>query len=278
MDILSDPLTLLPLIAALVAAGTAIGFLAGLFGVGGGAISVPVFFEIFGALGYSSDVAMPVSVGTSLAVIVPTSISSALGHHKKGTLDLAVLRAWALPILIGVILGATIASFSMPAVFQSVFILVALVIGTRLLSGGKGWKLRKMLPGALGMRFGGITIGLVSAIMGIGGGAVSNLFLTLHGVPIHRAISTSAGVGALIAIPGTIGYVLAGLGRTDLPPGSLGFVSVFAFALTIPTSLLTTRLGVALAHRTPRRSLEIAFGSFLILVAARFILAVLSNK
>ena len=278
MDILSDPLTLLPLIAALVAAGTAIGFLAGLFGVGGGAISVPVFFEIFGALGYSSDVAMPVAVGTSLAVIVPTSISSALGHHKKGTLDLAVLRSWALPILIGVILGATIASFSMPAVFQSVFILVALVIGTKLLSGGKGWKLRKMLPGALGMRFGGITIGLVSAIMGIGGGAVSNLFLTLHGVPIHRAISTSAGVGALIAIPGTIGYVLAGLGRTDLPPGSLGFVSVFAFALTIPTSLLTTRLGVALAHRTPRRSLEIAFGSFLILVAARFILAVLSNK
>ncbi len=171
----------------------------------------------------------------------------------------------------------TTPSFSMPAVFQSVFILVALVIGTRLLSGGKGWKLRKMLPGALGMRFGGITIGLVSAIMGIGGGAVSNLFLTLHGVPIHRAISTSAGVGALIAIPGTIGYVLAGLGRTDLPPGSLGFVSVFAFALTIPTSLLTTRLGVALAHRTPRRSLEIAFGSFLILVAARFILAVLSN-
>lgn len=278
MDILSDPLTLLPLIAALVAAGTAIGFLAGLFGVGGGAISVPVFFEIFGALGYSSDVAMPVAVGTSLAVIVPTSISSALGHHKKGTLDLAVLRSWALPILIGVILGATIASFSMPAVFQSVFILVALVIGTKLLSGGKGWKLRKMLPGALGMRFGGITIGLVSAIMGIGGGAVSNLFLTLHGVPIHRAISTSAGVGALIAIPGTIGYVLAGLGRTDLPPGSLGFVSVFAFALTIPTSLLTTRLGVALAHRTPRRSLEIAFGSFLILVAARFILAVLSIK
>jgi uncharacterized membrane protein YfcA len=277
LDILSDPLTLLPLIAALVAAGTAIGFLAGLFGVGGGAISVPVFFEIFGALGYSSDVAMPVSVGTSLAVIVPTSISSALGHHKKGTLDLAVLRSWALPILIGVILGATIASFSMPAVFQSVFILVALVIGTKLLSGGKGWKLRKMLPGALGMRFGGITIGLVSAIMGIGGGAVSNLFLTLHGVPIHRAISTSAGVGALIAIPGTIGYVLAGLGRTDLPPGSLGFVSVFAFALTIPTSLLTTRLGVALAHRTPRRSLEIAFGSFLILVAARFILAVLSK-
>ena len=274
MDILSDPLTLLPLIAALVAAGTAIGFLAGLFGVGGGAISVPVFFEIFGALGYSSDVAMPVSVGTSLAVIVPTSISSALGHHKKGTLDLAVLRAWALPILIGVILGATIASFSMPAVFQSVFILVALVIGTKLLSGGKGWKLRKMLPGALGMRFGGITIGLVSAIMGIGGGAVSNLFLTLHGVPIHRAISTSAGVGSFDR-HSWHDRVRTRRSGPDRPStrGHLGLFRSLLLPLTIPTSLLTTRLGVALAHRTPRRSLEIAFGSFLILVAARFILA-----
>ncbi len=122
MGALSDPLTLLSLIAALVAAGAAIGFLAGLFGVGGGAISVPVFFEIFGVLGYPPDVAMPVAVGTSLAVIVPTSISSARGHHKKGTLDLDVLRAWAVPILLGVILGSVIARFAVPVVFQSVFV------------------------------------------------------------------------------------------------------------------------------------------------------------
>ncbi len=144
----------------------------------------------------------------------------------------------------------------------------------KLLTGGKGWQLRDTLRGALAMRISGMTIGLVSAIMGIGGGAVSNLFLTLHGVPIHRAVSTSAGVGVLIAIPGTIGYLLAGLGTADLPPGSLGFVSLVAFALTIPTSLLTTRFGVALAHRLSRRSLEIAFGSFLLLVAARFIWAI----
>jgi len=271
MDVLSDPLTLVSLIAALVAAGAAIGFLAGVFGVGGGAISVPVFFEIFGALGYPPDVAMPVAVGTSLAVIVPTSIISARGHHKKGTLDPALLRAWAVPILLGVMLGAVIARFAVPVVFQSVFVVVASINAVKLLSGGKGWQLRETLPGALTMRLWGMTIGVLSAIMGIGGGAISNLFLTLHGVPIHRAISTSAGVGVLIAIPGTIGYVLAGLGRVDLPPGSLGFVSVFAFALTIPTSLLTTRFGVALAHRLSRRSLEIAFGGFLVLVAARFL-------
>ena len=257
-------------------AGAAIGFLAGLFGVGGGAISVPVFFEIFGALGYPSEVAMPLAIGTSLAVIVPTTISAARGHNRKGTLDLDVLRVWAVPILVGVVLGAFIARVAAPVVFQSVFVAVALLVAVKLLTGGKGWQLRETLPGPLAMRLGGATIGLLSSIMGIGGGAISNLFLTLHGVPIHRAISTSAGVGVLISIPGTIGYVLAGLGRSNLPPGSLGFVSLAAFALTIPTSLLTTRFGVALAHRLSRRSLEIAFGSFLLLVAGRFLWAIVT--
>lgn len=274
MDILSDPLTLISLVSALVAAGAAIGFLAGVFGVGGGAISVPVFFEIFGTLGYPPDVAMPVAVGTSLAVIIPTSISSARGHQKRGTLDLGVLRTWAVPVLLGVLIGALIARFATPIVFQSVFVVVALINAVKLLSGGKGWQLSDTLPGALTMRLWGMIIGLVSAIMGIGGGAISNLFLTLHGTPIHRAISTSAGVGVLIAVPGTIGYVVAGQGSPNLPPGSLGFVSVIAFALTIPTSLFFTRFGVALAHKLSRRSLEIAFGSFLVLVAARFVWAI----
>jgi len=274
VDILSDPLTLISLVSALVAAGAAIGFLAGVFGVGGGAISVPVFFEIFGTLGYPPDVAMPVAVGTSLAVIIPTSISSARGHQKRGTLDLGVLRTWAVPVLLGVLIGALIARFATPIVFQSVFVVVALINAVKLLSGGKGWQLSDTLPGALTMRLWGMIIGLVSAIMGIGGGAISNLFLTLHGTPIHRAISTSAGVGVLIAVPGTIGYVVAGQGSPNLPPGSLGFVSVIAFALTIPTSLFFTRFGVALAHKLSRRSLEIAFGSFLVLVAARFVWAI----
>ncbi|MGJ8570291.1 MAG: sulfite exporter TauE/SafE family protein [Hoeflea sp.] len=276
MDALRDPATLVTLIAALAAAGAAIGFLAGLFGVGGGAISVPVFYEIFGALGYSPDLAMPIAVGTSLAVIIPTSISSARGHQRKGTLDMEILRAWAVPILLGVILGAAIARYAPPVLFQIVFIVVATITATKLLTGGKGWRLKETLPDLIAMRLSGMVIGLVSAIMGIGGGAISNLFLTLHGVPIHRAVSTSAGVGVLIAIPGAIGYVLAGLGRDDLPPDALGFVSLAAFALTIPMSLLTTRFGVALAHRMSRRSLEIAFGSFLLLVAARFILALFS--
>jgi uncharacterized membrane protein YfcA len=276
VEAFGDPSTLATLVGALILAGAAIGFLAGLFGVGGGAISVPVFFEIFRALGYPPDVAMPIAVGTSLAVIVPTSISSARSHHKKGTLDLDVLRRWAVPILVGVIAGTAIARYAAPGVFQAVFVGVASINAAKLLSGGKGWQLRDTLPGPAAMRASGAGIGLVSSIMGIGGGAVSTIFLTLHGMPIHRAVSTSAGVGALIAIPGTIGYVLAGLGRPDLPPGTLGFVSLVAFALTIPTSLLVTRFGVALAHRLTRRALELAFGSFLVLVALRFLYALIA--
>jgi uncharacterized membrane protein YfcA len=270
MDAFGDPAAILELIAALTLAGAAIGFLAGLFGVGGGAISVPVFFEIFRGLGYPPEISMPLAVGTSLAVIVPTSVNSALGHHRRGTLDKDLLRIWALPILVGVLVGTAIARFAPPAVFQTVFVVVALINAAKLLTGGKGWRLAETLPGAMTMRVAGAGIGLVSSIMGIGGGAISNLFLTLHGVPIHRAISTSAGVGVLIAIPGTIGYMLAGLGRPDLPSYSIGYVSFAAFALTIPASLLTTRAGVALAHKLSRRHLELAFGSFLALVALRF--------
>jgi uncharacterized membrane protein YfcA len=270
LEILSDPATLFTLVAALVVAGAAIGFLAGLFGIGGGAISVPVFFEIFGILGYPPGVAMPLAVGTSLAVIVPTAINSARGHYKRGTVDMDLLRVWAVPVLIGVLVGAAIARYASPQVFQAVFIVVGVVNAAKLLSGGKGWRVRHELPSKGVLRAYGGVIGLVSALMGIGGGAVSNLVMTLHGVPILRAVSTSAGVGVLIAIPGTLGYMAAGYGRPDLPPDAIGFVSLATFALTIPTSLVTTRFGVTLAHALSRRALETAFGLFLLLVCARF--------
>lgn len=268
---LTDPATLLPLIGALAVAGGLIGFLAGLFGIGGGAISVPVFFEVFRLLGHPAEIAMPMAVGTSLAVIIPTSIMSARGHYRRGTVDMALLRAWAVPVLIGVLAGSAIASFAAPWVFQLVFILVASVNAAKLLSGGSGWRLADSLPGRAMLSVYGAVIGFVSALMGIGGGAVSNLVMTLHNVPIHRAISTSAGVGVLIAIPGTIGYIVAGWDKAGLPPDALGFVSLATFALTIPTALLTTRFGVRLAHALSRRRLETAFGLFLVAVSARFL-------
>ena len=276
MDLL-DPATLIPLIGVLALAGALIGFLAGIFGIGGGAISVPVFYEVFQTLGHAPEVAMPMAVGTSLAVIIPTSIQSSRGHFKRGTVDMDLLRVWALPVLLGVLLGSAIARFARPEVFQLVFVAVAAVNATKLLSGGSGWRLRDTLPSRFALRLYGAGVGLVSALMGIGGGAVSNLILTLHNVPIHRAVSTSAGVGVLIAIPGTVGYMAAGWGRPDLPPDAIGFVSLATFALTIPTSLLTTRFGVALAHRLSRQHLERAFGLFLLAVCLRFLWTILAQ-
>lgn len=271
-----DLATLVPMIAALVVAGAAIGVLAGLFGIGGGAISVPVFFELFRLLGHGEEVAMPMAVGTSLAVIIPTSLNSARGHYLKGTVDIDLLRLWALPVVLGVLAGSVVARYADAVVFQLVFIAVALINAAKLLTGGKGWRLAEGLPGRGVLRAYGAVIGLLSALMGIGGGAITNLLLTLHGYDIRRAISTAAGVGVLIALPGTLGYVAAGWGKPGLPADALGYVSLLTFALTIPTTLLTTRLGVRLAHRLPRRVLELGFGLFLLTICARFVFDILN--
>ncbi len=220
---------------------------------------------------------MPLAVGTSLAVIIPTSISSARGHFLRGSVDMSLLRIWALPVMLGVLIGAFIAGYAAPWVFQIVFVVVASLNAAKLLLGGKGWRVSDSLPRKNMLRLYGAMIGVMSALMGVGGGAISNLVMTLHNVSIHKAVSTSAGVGVLIAIPGTIGYMAAGWGTPGLPPDAIGFVSILAFILTIPATLLTTQIGVRLAHTFSQRRLETAFGLFLVLVSLRFLYSLLST-
>lgn len=269
---------LLLLAVILLAAGALTGVLAGLFGVGGGALMVPVLFETFGFLGYAEAVRMPLAVGTSLAIIIPTSIRSYRGHLARGAVDTALLRAWAVPIIAGVLAGALIARYAAPVVLQLVFVMVAGVNSVKLLSGTTRWNLAADLPKA-GVRlkgYGGL-IGLLSSLMGIGGGQIANIIMTLHGRTIHQAVATSAGIGVLIAIPGAIGYIGAGWGRPDLPASALGFVSLLGLVLFAPTTVMTAGLGVRLAHRLSRRKLEVAFGLFLATVCARFVWAILSG-
>lgn len=266
-----DPATLFSLIALLAGAGAVTGVLAGLFGVGGGAITVPLLYEVFGLLAVADDVRMPLSVGTSLAIIIPTSLQSARGHYLRGAMDTAVIRAWVLPVLLGVLGGAAIARVAPAAVFQVVFVLIAGINAVKLLFGRESWRVSDRLPGGWVLRGYGAAIGLASALMGIGGGAITNLLLTLHGRDIRNSVATASAVGVLISIPGTLGYIWAGWGRAGLAPFSLGFVSLLAFALMVPTTLLTTRIGVRLAHTLPRRALELGFGLFLALVALRFV-------
>ncbi|PJN96030.1 hypothetical protein CNY89_04970 [Amaricoccus sp. HAR-UPW-R2A-40] len=161
-----------------------------------------------------------------------------------------------------------------PLVFQAVFIGVAGINAAKMLLGRASWRIASDLPQGFGLRIYGFVIGLLSALMGIGGGALSTLTMTLHGRPIHQSVATSAGVGVFISIPGALGYMAAGWGRADLPPFSIGFVSALAFALIVPTTLMTTQIGVNLAHALPRRKLELLFGLFLLAVCLRFVYAI----
>jgi uncharacterized membrane protein YfcA len=265
---------LLWLALAIVVGGVVTGLLAGLFGVGGGAIIVPVLYEVFRILGVPEAVHMQLCVGTSLAIILPTTIRSYLAHREKGLVVPRVIRLWALPAVIGVSCGAAIAAFAPPAVFKLAFVLVALFIAMKFLFAGDRWNLGTDLPGTLPMTLYGFGIGLAGSLMGVSGGSLSNIVLTLYGKTIHQAVATSAGLGVPITIVGTIGYILAGWHDSALlPPLSLGFVSLIGVVVMAPVSSLTAPYGARLAHRLSRRTLELAFSTFLLLISARFLIS-----
>jgi uncharacterized protein len=260
------------LAVAIVVAGVVTGILAGLFGIGGGAVIVPVLYEVFRLLNVPDEVRMQLCIGTSIAIIVPTAIRSYLTHRAKGLVIPNVIRLWALPAVIGVACSAVIAAFAPAVVFKIAFVLIAGFIATKFLFAGDRWNLGADLPGTVLMTCYGFAIGLAGSLMGVSGGSLSNIVLTLYGKPIHNAVATSSGLGVPITIVGTIGYILAGLPHHALlPPFSLGFVSLIGLVVMAPVSSLTAPYGARLAHRLSRRTLEIAFSCFLLLVSARFL-------
>lgn len=257
--------------AALAGAGAVSGFLAGLFGIGGGAILVPVFYQLFGLLHVDDAVRMHLSVGTSLAVIVPTSIRSFMAHRSRGAVDQQLLRSWIVPVPLGVLTASAIAASVSSAGLRAIFALIAILVGVRMLLNRQHWRLGSALPKNPAKAIVGWSIGLLSGLMGIGGGVLNNTFMTLYGRPVHQAVATSAGIGVLIAIPGLFGYVWAGWGAGGLPPFSTGYINWVAVALIIPVTLVIAPLGVRFAHALDKRQLEIGFGCFMLLVAARFL-------
>ncbi|MCB5175780.1 sulfite exporter TauE/SafE family protein [Microvirga lenta] len=266
------------LAVALLLAGALTGLLAGVFGVGGGAVAVPILYELFRLVGVPEEVRMPLCVGTSLAIIIPTSIRSFNAHRAKGAVDMSILRVWAVPVVVGVVMGSLVARHAPADLFKAVFVAVAGISAVRLLFGKDTWRLGLDMPGKAVMVVYGWVIGVLSALMGIGGGQLSNLFMTFYNRPIHQAVATSSGLGILISIPGAIGYVYAGWPRAaqfpDVvalqPPLALGYISLVGFLLFIPTSTWLAPVGARLAHRLSKRRLEVAFGLFLLLVCARF--------
>ncbi|MES2193928.1 MAG: sulfite exporter TauE/SafE family protein [Pseudomonadota bacterium] len=278
-----DVAELAQLALLLVAVGALSGFLAGLFGIGGGAILVPVFYECFRLAGVPLEVRMPLCIGTSLAIIIPTSISSFRAHYLRGAVDMKILRQWWLPVVIGVIAGGITARYAPERLFKIVFVMVAYSAATRLLLARETWKIGEDFPKGPLMKLYGFVVGLLSTLMGVGGGLFLNLLMTFYGRPIHQAVATSSALAVLISIPGAIGYIYAGwpaaMSYPDVLalqlPFAIGYVSLIGAALVIPTGLLTAPLGVRAAHSMSKRTLEVAFGCYLFIVGSRFVISLL---
>ena len=259
--------------AAIGAAGVFSGLLAGVFGIGGGAILVPVFYQVLGMLGVDESVRMHISVGTSLAIIIPTSLRSFQAHHARGVVDMDLLKSLVVPVPVGVILASLVAAYLSSEELRAVFAIIALVMALRLLFNRDSWRLGTEIPGNPARAIIGVVMGFFSTLMGIGGGIMNNTFMSLYGRPMHQAVATSSGVGVLIAIPGTVGYIAAGWSNPLLPIGSTGYVNWIAFAAIIPVAMVVTPLGVRIAHAMEKRQLEIGFGLFCLFVAIRFMIS-----
>jgi uncharacterized membrane protein YfcA len=263
---------LLFLIAAIAAGGVVAGLLAGMFGVGGGVVVVPVLYEVFRLLGVPEAVRMQLCIGTSLAVMVPTNIRSYLTHRSTGAVLTNVVKQWTPAAIVGIAIGSAVAAVAPSTVFKIAFIVIAALIAGKLLFSRQTWRLGEDLPKHPLARLYGLAVGLMASLTGVSGGSLATIVLTLYGKPIHQAVATSAGIVVPIAIAGTLGYIAAGLPHQEhLPPLSIGFVSLIGFALMAPLSSFTASYGVRMAHALSRRKLEIAFGLFLLAASLRFL-------
>lgn len=263
------------MVAALAGAGLVAGVLAGLFGIGGGAVLVPAFYQVFGLLGIDDGLRMHLAVGTSLAVIAPTSVRAFMSHRARGAVDMDVVKSYVFSIPTGVVFAALVFASISSEGLRGIFAGFAALIGLHMVFSRPEWQLGDTLP-AGAPRFGiGAAIGFLSTLLGIGGGVLNNIFMTLYNRPIHQAVGTSAGVGVLISVPGFIGSIWAGWGEPGLPFLSTGFVNWLAVALIIPVTMIAAPIGVRIAHRLTRRQLKIGLALFMFFVSARFFYSVL---
>jgi uncharacterized membrane protein YfcA len=263
----------LPIIAGLVVIGAFAGLIAGLLGIGGGIVIVPALYYAEELLGVAEAVRMHVAVGTSLAVIVVTSAFSFRAHWRLGAVDFAILRLYGPAVLAGVVIGAGVSGMVSGKVLSAVFGLFALAVALNMATGKPNTILGARLPGPWAVGSYGALTGAVSTMAGIGGGAMTIAMLTLYSVPIRSAVGTASAVGAVIALPGAVGFAVIGWGVGELPPASLGYVSLAGFAVIAPVTALVAPLGARLADRLPRRWLARVFALLLGAAALRMLSA-----
>ena len=262
---------------AMLATGCVAGVLAGLFGIGGGIVIVPVLEAVLGFIGVDPAIRMHVAVGTSLATIIPTSISSARAHHRRGAVNVDIVKRWAVFVLVGALLGAWIAAQVHSRVLAAVFATLALLVAFKMVFFPTSRNLTDTVPRAPWVIAIPTVIGCFSSMMGIGGGTFSVMTLTLFNEPIHRAVGTAALFGLVISLPGTIGFMLAGWQDLRLPPGSLGYVNVLGFLVIAPTTVIAAPLGARIAHGFTAKRLSVLFGLFLVIVSMRLFFSAIAT-
>ncbi|MCJ8340536.1 MAG: sulfite exporter TauE/SafE family protein [Pseudomonadales bacterium] len=273
--IIAEPLFFISFAIALLATGAIAGLLAGLLGVGGGIVIVPVLYLMLPLLGVDESVLMHVAVGTSLATIIPTSIMSARSHHKRGGVDFELLKSWGPIIFLGVVIGGYFGTTVKGEVLTLIFAVVAILVAANMALRKEGIVLADALPvGAIRHSL-ALVVGMFSVVMGIGGGTLSVPILTAFNYPIRRAVGTASAIGLIIALPGSATFILSGMGHPDLPPGSLGYANLFGFALIVPATMLMAPVGAKLAHSINPIHLRMAFAFFLLLTSLRMFYSIL---
>lgn len=258
------------MIVSLIAVGLFAGLVAGMFGIGGGAVIVPVLFFLFDEMGFG-ETAMHVAVSTSLATIILTSARSVGAHHGHGAVDWAIIWSWTPWIMFGAACGIGLSGLMSKQMLLGLFGALLMLLSAQMIFGRPSWRLAEQMPAGAGRAGLGIGIGTLSALMGIGGGTFGVSLMTLFATPIHRAVATAAGWGVAIGLPGAVAAIFVGWGREGLPPMSLGFVNLPAFALISVFTVLMAPVGAALAHRLPADNLRKLFGALLVLVAGRMV-------
>jgi uncharacterized membrane protein YfcA len=271
-----SPLWLTSMALALVLTGVVAGLLAGMLGVGGGIVIVPVLYHVFTLMGLDESVRMHMAVGTSLATIVPTSIMSARAHRRRGSLNPSILARLVPPVLVGVLVGAVLSGYVSGQVLTVVFAFVALLVALNMAIRRDDVVLRDGLPGRIGTSALGVSIGGLSTLMGIGGGTLSVPILHALRTPMHVAVGTGAALGMVISLPGAIAFVINGLGVPNRSPTAIGYVDLLGMALIVPATILTTQWGARLAHAIDARLLRRLFAVFLALTSARMFYGLLS--
>ncbi len=257
----------LPLLALILAIGAFAGVVAGLLGVGGGIILVPAFYFTFAALGYDTPELIQISLATSLATIIVTSLRSVLAHHRRGAVEWGILRSWGPGIAIGAALGVVAASGLRSEILMGIFGVLGVCVGLYFGFGRAEWRLGDAMPTGPARAIVAPVLGFLSVLMGIGGGSFGVPLMSLYGRPIHKAVATAAGFGVVIAVPSVLGFLFVGGDGPGRPPFTIGQVNLVAFVIIVAMTLITAPWGVRLAHAMDPKPLRRVFAIFIMVMA-----------